>query len=335
MSSTVLVTGASGFIGSHVIAHLLRAGFTPRVLTRGHAASPNAEVVHYDGFDDISAIQSAVQGASAVVHLAARVHVMREHANDPLAAFRAVNTAGTRTLANAAADAGVRTFLFASSVKAVGEGNAQPWTEDVTPAPRNPYGVSKLEAERALMEITRDTGMSTISVRMPLVYGPGVRANFMQLFRWVDGGIPLPLKGVQNRRSMIYVENVAAAFVALVERTAGAEVFFASDGTDLSTTELIQRIAAALNRRARLFHTPVTGLRLAGRIGDSLARLFPFPVTTAALDRLFGSLSVDSSRLRQITGPLPFSVEQGLAATAQWYRGSTAQAPQLAYERTA
>ena len=134
---------------------------------------------------------------------------------------------------------------------------------------------------------------------------------------------------------MIYVENVAAAFVALVGRTAGAEVFFASDGTDLSTSELIQRIAAALNRPARLFHAPVTGLRLAGRIGDSLARLFPFPVTTAALDRLFGSLSVDSSRLRQITGPLPFSADQGLIATAQWYRGIASPPPQLAYERTA
>jgi len=319
MSGTVLVTGATGFLGGYVCRTLAEQGWRVRGLTRGGALPPGVEAAPADGLEDEAGLARAVAGADAVVHLAARVHVMRDAASDPLAEFRRVNVEGTRRLARAAGEAGVRRLVLASSVKAVGERTDAAWTDDVAPAPADPYGVSKLEAEEAVLS---GEGPDATVLRLPLCYGAGVRANLLRLFHLVARGRPIPLGGVRNRRSLAYGGNVGAA-VATVLRTPGAagERFFVSDGPAVSTPELVRAIGRALGREPRLVPLPQGLLRAAGRGGDLLARAIPFPLTTAAVDRLLGSLEVDSSRLARVTGqPPPFSLEQGLADTARWYR---------------
>jgi nucleoside-diphosphate-sugar epimerase len=322
MSRTVLITGATGFLGSHVCAALRQAnGCHLRVLTRSTADVPGAEVIRYRDIEDAATLRRAVSDVDAVVHLAARVHVMRENTADALAAYRAVNTQWTERLGEEAGRAGVRLFLFASSVKAVGEQTSVPWNEDVRPSPRDPYGVSKLEAENVLLRIASESSMRAIILRLPVVYGAGVGANILQLFRMVDRGLPLPLAGINNRRSLVYAGNVASVIERLLRGNASTQTFFVSDGEDLSTPELVRRIAAALGRPARLLPAPTTALRMAGRVGDSLAGFLPFPITTAGVNRLIGSLVVDTARLRQaLGGAVPYSVESGLQQTARWYR---------------
>jgi len=320
----VVVTGASGFLGRPVTRALLERGVRVRGLARPGAAplEPGVEPAPAEGVHDREGVRRAVEGAGAVVHLAARVHVMRDAAADPLAEFRRVNVEGTRTVLEEAIRAGARRFLFASSVKALGEGGDAVLTDDTPPAPADPYGVSKLEAERVVRELADAAGVHAPILRFPLVYGPGVRANFLRLLQLVDRGIPLPFGAVRNRRSMAYVENAAAAVVAALESPAAArESFLVSDGDDLSTPELVRRIARALGRPARLVPIPPALFAAGGRVGDLLARLVPFPLTSAAVHRLLGSLAVDSSRLTRLTGfAPPFTVDQGLAATAAWYR---------------
>jgi nucleoside-diphosphate-sugar epimerase len=325
---TVLVTGASGFLGRHVSSAFLAAGTPVRGLVRpgsaplgqGVAPAPAA------GVHDREGVRRALEGVDTVVHLAARVHVMNDAAADPLAEFRRVNVEGTRVLLDEAVRAGVRRFLFVSSVKALGEGGERPWTDDTPPAPLDPYGVSKLDAERLVRQVADGAGMHAPVLRLPLVYGPGVRANFLKLMETVDRGIPLPFGLVRNRRSLAFSGNVAAAIrVALDAPAAARETFLVSDGEDLSTPELVRRIAAALGRPARLVPVPPALFRAAGAAGDLVSRVAPFPLTSAAVARLLGSLAVDSSRLGRVTGFVPpYSVTQGLRETAAWYRSRTA-----------
>lgn len=320
-----LVTGATGFVGAPVCRALLNAGWSVRGLVRpGSAALPDGvEPAPAADLLDTLAVERAVAEVDAVVHLAARVHVMRDAAADPLAEFRRVNVDGTRALAQAAARAGATRFVLASSVKAMGESAPRPWTEGETPAPVDPYGVSKLEAERALAEVAARHGMRAAALRLPLVYGPGVRANFLRLMQLVDRGVPLPLGGVRNLRSMAYVENVAAAVVAVLDADGASGAFFVSDQDDVSTPALIRQVARALGRPARLVPVPPVLFRAAGRAGDVVARVAPFPLTTAAVDRLLGSLAVDSSRLTREAGYRPpFTLAEGLDRTAAWYRAS-------------
>jgi nucleoside-diphosphate-sugar epimerase len=326
----VLVTGASGFLGRPVTRALLARGARVRGLVRPGSGplEPGVEPAPADGVHDRAGVRRALAGAHAVVHLAARVHLMRDAAADPLAEFRRVNVEGTRTVLEEAIRAGARRFLFASSVKALGEGGDAVLTDDTPPAPADPYGVSKLEAERVVRELADAAGMHAPILRFPLVYGPGVRANFFRLLQLVDRGVPLPFGRVRNRRSAVYVENAAAAVAAALESLAAArETFLVSDGDDASTPELVRRIARALGRPARLVPVPPSLFAAGGRAGDLLARLVPFPLTSAAVHRLLGSLAVDSSRLARLTGfAPPFTVEQGLAATAAWYRGQAGSA---------
>jgi nucleoside-diphosphate-sugar epimerase len=320
----VLVTGASGFLGRPVTRALLERGARVRGLARPGSAplEPGVEPAPAAGLHDREGLSRALAGADAVVHLAARVHVMRDAAAEPLAEFRRVNVEGTRAVLEEAIRAGARRFVFASSVKALGEGGDAVLTDDTPPAPADPYGVSKLEAERVVRELADAARVHAPILRFPLVYGPGVRANFLRLLQLIDRGVPLPFGLVRNRRSALYAGNAAAAVVAALESPAAARgTFLVSDGDDVSTPELVRRIARALGRPARLLPVPPALFAAGGRVGDLLARLVPFPLTSAAVHRLLGSLAVDSSRLARLTGfAPPFTVEQGLAATAAWYR---------------
>ncbi len=313
-ASRVLVTGATGFVGRALVPRLRAGGHVVRAAVRRESSECDADerVVVGDLGPDAD-WRAAVDGVDAVVHLAARVHVMHDDADDPLAAFRRVNVEGTLALARAAAAAGVRRFVFVSSIKVNGEGTPPGvrYTERDAPAPCDPYGRSKAEAEAALRALSDRTGMELAVVRPPLVYGPGVKANFLRLMSWVERGVPLPFGAVDNRRSLVYVGNLADALATCVEHPAAAGgVFLVSDGEDLSTGELVRRMARALGRDARMLPVP------AGLLGG-LARLAG---RGAEADRLLGSLRVDASALHDRLGwTPPFTVDAALAETARWF----------------
>jgi nucleoside-diphosphate-sugar epimerase len=324
----VLVTGATGFLGGHLCRALVERDIPVRALVRQPGSPTPAEVERCPvrGLDDIAALGSALNGVEAVVHLAAHVHQgsIPADGSAEAAIFRTVNVDGTRNLLDASVAAGVRDFLFVSTVKAVGEGSAERWTEDTPPAPADAYGVTKLEAERLVREAAVRHHLHTPVLRLPLVYGPGMKGNALRLFETVARGRPLPLGAVRNRRSLLYVGNLIAAIFATLESEGGNDTFFVSDLDDLSTPELIRAIARALGRPARLVAVPVGLLRLAARAGDLLSRVVPFPLTSASLDRLAGSLAVDCSRLMKQTVYRPsHSVADGLQVTAEWYRART------------
>jgi nucleoside-diphosphate-sugar epimerase len=307
---TILVTGSTGFIGRPLCRALLESGAIVRGASReggSHPVPGVARVVVADPLNHES-LHAAVAGAHAVVHLAARVHVMRERAADPLAEFRRANVEATRRLAEAAFGGGTTQLVFASTVKAVGESNAAAWTEDEPPAPVDPYGQSKLEAEHVLADIADRLGAAVSVLRLPLVYGPGVKGNMRRLLALVDRGVPLPFGSVYNRRSLLYVGNLVAAVLAVLEaKLGGAETYFVSDGRDLSLTALLRLMGEALGKPARLLPIRQTLLRW----------LLP----SAEADRLIGSLTVDPSKLARMTGFVPpHSVEAGLQDTAAWYR---------------
>jgi nucleoside-diphosphate-sugar epimerase len=320
----ILITGASGFIGRTLAADFLARGHRVRGLVRPSSARLPGGVERAEAADlsDSPAVQRAARGMDVVVHLAARVHVMRDQSDDPLAEFRAVNVDGTRTLLEAADIAGVERFLFASSVKAVGESNKAPWTEAAVPAPVDPYGVSKLEAENVVRRYDTNGSLRTSILRLPLVYGPGVGANMLRLFELVDRRIPLPFLRIANQRSLVYIGNLAAAADAVLQSDGAAgEIFFVSDGDDLTTPQLVRLIARSLDRPALLFPIPESVFRMAGRIGDRASPLMPMFLTTAAVERLVGSLTVDTRKLRKLTGfKPPFTPAKGIQETADWFR---------------
>ena len=319
-----LVTGASGFIGQHVCRHYLQRKVRVRGLCLPTACDVPAgtEVCVVSGLDDKHALRRALRGVDTVIHLAARVHVMHEATSDAMAAFRHVNVEGTRVLLEEATATGITRFLFMSSVKAMGESNDEPWTEETPPRPIDPYGISKLEAEIVVSDMAMQAGIHAIILRLPLAYGPGMRANMLRLFRIVDRGVPLPFGAVRNRRSLIYCGNVVAAIeTALASKQAANELFLVNDGRDLSTSELIRAVTQGLGRPTRLLPVPPRVFRSLGRIGDRLSRFGPVPLTTATVERLVGSLTVDSSKFRNLTGfRPPHTVTAGLQKTAQWYR---------------
>lgn len=297
----VLVTGANGFIGTAVCRHLLARGWQVRGSTRA-AEAPLAEGVerHVSGeVDGATDWTSALEGIDAVVHCAARVHVLREAAADPLAAFRRVNVAGSRRLAQQAVEAGVGRLVYLSSIGAAEAGRA--------PDKASAYQVSKLEAEQALREVAAGGRLSLVMLRPPLVYGPGAPGNFRRLAKLVADGRPLPLAGLRNRRSLLFVGNLAAAVEAALTCEASLATPLAlADGEDLSTPELARRIGRACGREARLFTCPTALLRLAGRL---LGR-------RAAVEALTGDLTIDNAAVQKALGWSPaFSVDEGLAET--------------------
>lgn len=255
-----------------------------------------------------------LDGASVVVHLAARAHVMHERLSNPLAEYRRVNVQGTENLARQAAQAGVRRFVFISSVKVNGEVTqpGKPFTPADAPAPQDDYGLSKHEAEQALWQVARDTGMEVVVIRPPLVYGPGVKGNFARMVQWVRKGMPLPLGAVRNRRSLVALDNLVdlIALCASPARSpqAANQTFLVSDWDDVSTTELLRRVAHAYDVPARLLPVPAGLMRGAARLLGK----------TAVADRLFGYLQVDASHARDLLGwTPPVSMGQQLCEMAR------------------
>lgn len=319
----IAITGASGFIGRALSMALMEEGATVRALVRpGKTAEPGTERVE---ITDVTAREELARGfadAEVVVHLAGRAHRPREPEMVALEELRRVNVDGTRATVEAAADAGVRRVLIASSVKAVGEANDAPWTEETAAAPADSYGASKLAAELVALEAGTRRGVQVVVMRFPLVYGPGAPANVLRLLRLVDRGLPLPFGAIRNRRSMLSTANLAAAVRALVRAPGiGGEIFFLADGRDLSTPELVRTIAVALAKPARLVPVPVVLLRAGGALGTLLARFSGFPITSAEVARLTGSLTVSTAKLTARTGfQAPRTPEEGWAETAAWYR---------------
>jgi nucleoside-diphosphate-sugar epimerase len=309
--TAVLVTGASGFVGRALCSSLPANGYLVRAATR----MPDTSGIPSFAVGDIGPDtdwRAAVAGCECVVHLAARVHVMSAREASSPGDFHRVNVEGSANLARQAARAGVRRFVFLSSVKVNGELSVQrALVESDRVMPADAYGASKAQAEQSLRAIAEETGMEVAILRPPLVYGPGVRANFLGLLRGVDSGMPLPLASVSNRRSLVYVGNLVDALAGcLKHRAAANRTFFVSDGQDVSTPQLIREIAEALGRKPRLFPFPLALLRGAGLITGRAEQVA----------RLTGSLQVDIASIKTALGwQPPFSLQQGLAQTAAWY----------------
>lgn len=318
---TILLTGARGFVGKSVLDLLADRGQPVRALAReaevverARAENPAVEWRLLPAADNSAGLSEVMHGVTCVIHLAARVHVMHDSAADPLAAFRSVNVAGTVALAHAAAAQGVRRFVFVSSIKVNGEKTSplHPFTAEDDTAPQDPYAISKWEAEQALHRVAHETGLEVVIVRPPLVYGPGVKSNFAQMLKVVSTGIPLPLASVQNRRSLIYVGNLADALITCATHPAAVgQTYLVCDGEDVSTPDLLRQLAAAMGAPCRLLPCPPGLLRLAGKLTGK----------TQQLERLLGSLQVDGDKMRHdLNWVPPYSMQQGLQATAEWYR---------------
>ncbi|WP_341313000.1 SDR family oxidoreductase [Paraburkholderia sp. IMGN_8] len=318
MTQRVLITGANGFVGKAVSRALLQRGDSVTGLVRRPQTTADGVrewIFDANDFEGIDERWPVAMHCDAVIHLAARVHMMQETVADPLAAYRSTNVTGALRVAAAARRAGACRFIFVSSIKAVAESSSgRPIGEDDDPAPSDPYGISKLEAERALVEYGRKSGLEIVIVRPPLVYGPGVRANFLQLMRAIANGVPLPLGAIVARRSLVFVDNLADALVhCTTDPRAAGQTFHVTDGRDLSVAELARALATQLHAPARLVPVPVGLLRLAGRLTGR----------SAQIDRLIGELRLDSSHICECLGWYPpYTVEHGLLETAAWYRST-------------
>lgn len=300
----VLVTGGNGFIGRALLEALRNAGrFEVRGSVRSGGRDPvpagGIVVGELGGDTDWS---EALSGVDVVVHLAGRAHILREKGGDTESEFHRVNVEGTTNLARQAAAQGVSRFIFVSSIKVHGEEGF--YSEDDTPAPADAYGASKYKAEQVLWKVGGKNGMELVIVRSPLVYGPGAKANFRLLLRAVRAGVPLPFGRVRNRRSLVGIANLVDFLLTCIEHPAAAnQVFLVSDGEDLSTSELVRRIARAMGKKSRLIGIPVPILRVGGAL---IGR-------PESVRSMVGTLCVDASKASRLLGwRAPFSVDEAL-----------------------
>jgi len=309
---TILVTGANGFVGAALCERLNREALPFRAASRNnHQTQRHSGAFAIGDIDGQTDWRDALQSMQLVVHLAARVHIVRDSSSDPLSDFRRVNVEGAAQLARQAADQGVRRLVFVSSIKVNGESTSigRPFNPDETPSPKDPFGVSKYEAEQVLRRVALEAGMEIVIIRSPIVYGPSVKANFGSMMRWVARGIPLPLAGVtENRRSMVALDNLVDLIVTCLKHPAAAnQTFLVSDGEDLSTASLLRRMGEAQGTPARLFYMPFVALKLGATVLGK----------QSIYQRLCGSLQVDSSKARQMLDwTPPISVDEGLRRAA-------------------
>jgi nucleoside-diphosphate-sugar epimerase len=314
-TNRVLITGANGFVGRALVHRLRLEGYWVRGAVR-HMGDNLPLAPEWIAVGDIgwrTDWSAALSGIDVVIHLAARVHLLKDRSIDPLDEFRRVNVGGTEILAREAADKGVRRLIYVSSIGVLGDRTqGKPFTESDTPQPRRAYAISKWEAEQALQRVAQRTDLEVVIVRPPLVYGVGNPGNFLQLLKWVERGIPMPLASVDNLRSFLGVGNLVDFLVScMVNCDAANQTFLVADGEDIATPELIRRIACWFGQSARLAPCPVWLLRLAGHLSG----------LSDAVARLTESLMVDASKARTLLGwNPPVSLNDGLRATVEWYR---------------
>ncbi len=305
----ILLTGASGFVGSALLDKIHLSGKNIRPVVRNISQLPNKKNLCWK---EIGAIDSctnwldSLNNIEVIIHAAARVHVMNDSSLDPLSEFRHVNVVGTRNLALQAVEAGVKRFVYLSSIKVNGEltQSNSCFTSEDSVNPQDPYGISKWEAEQALIQIASDTGLEVVIIRPPLVYGPNAKGNFASMVKWLRRGVPLPFGSIDNRRSLVGLDNLCDLILRCVDHPAAAgQTFMVSDDEDLSTTELLKRTAFAMGIKSRLINVPQPLLQFSADIfgrGDFA-------------QRLFGSLQVDIAKTKDILSwKPPLSVDEGL-----------------------
>jgi nucleoside-diphosphate-sugar epimerase len=311
----VLVTGASGFVGSALCGHLIERGLTTTGVVRHFPANPVRGVDYQivSGLSKSKIWNEILVGVDVVVHCAARAHVIRDSEIDPLAVYREVNVQGTRCLAEQAVSYGIKRFIYISSIKVNGEGTSEhPFKADDIPVPEDSYGVSKWEAEQVLQKIACNSKLEIVIIRPPLVYGPTVRANFLKLMRLVKSGLPLPLGAIHNSRSFVALDNLVDLILTCLHHPAAInQTFLVSDGDDLSTPELLRRIAKAFGKSSRLIPIPVPLLRATALLLGK----------TGFAQRLCGSLQIDISKAKQLLGWTPkVSVDAALLKTTKHFQ---------------
>jgi nucleoside-diphosphate-sugar epimerase len=313
-----LITGGTGFVGHALIKELSKRGCPVIATTRQMPMeSKSLSQINWVNIGEIygqTDWKQALHNVDAVIHCAARAHVLNDTAVNPLESYRRVNVKGTLNLAVQAAHAGVKRFVFVSSIKVNGEATilGHPFKADDIPANFDPYGISKREAEDGLHELSAQTGMKVIIVRPPLIYGPGVKANFASMMRWISRGIPLPLGGIQNARSMVSLDNLVDLLITCLKHPAAVgQVFLASDGQDVSTPELIRLVASAMGKRVFLFPVPVSCLEMG-------AALLGKP---SIAQRLCGSLQIDIQKNYHLLGwTPPLKLREGLIKTVEGFK---------------
>ena len=302
----LLLTGANGFIGSAIASAVVDQGHDLRLLVRRQTKKFSSPVMQSEcDLENSGHLSSGVfLNTDCVIHSAARAHIMKDEVADPLEEYRRINVDGTLNLARLAAAAGVKRFIFISSIGVNGNINREPFTEDDKPDPAELYAQSKWEAEQCLWEIQRETGIELVIIRPPLVYGPNAPGNFGSLMRWIDKGVPLPLGGIRNQRTLVGLDNLVDLIITCIDHPEAAnQVFLAGDGQDLSTTELLRGVAKAAGKPSRLIPIPSSLLMLTATLlgKKSVAK------------RLLGSLQVDISKARDLLSwQPPFSTEEGL-----------------------
>jgi len=312
----VLVTGATGFVGSRLIELLdLKKNYTPIAAIRKKEFELNAKVETFvtGNINEITFWGNALDKVDTVIHTAARVHVMNDSSTDPLSEFRKINVDGTLNLAKQAADSGVNRFIFISSIKVNGENTKfnKPFTENDLPSPVDAYGISKLETEIALYKLADKTGMEVVCIRPPLVYGPGVKANFLKMMSLLQHGVPLPLGAIKNKRSLVSLDNLIDLVITCIDHpNASNQTFLAGDGEDLSTTELLQRVSVVMGKSAYLLPVPQVMLEI----------IFNLFGKNNLKQRLCESLQVDISKAKNLLDwHPPLTIEQGLKKTVQYF----------------